>query len=189
MNDGMSDVIHSRRLDLVPFTPAFLRASLVGDLIQAARLLDVPLLEDWPTYRDVFELRLAQLEADPSLGPWLLRGMIRREDRCLIGHIGFHTGPDPDHLRKLAPGGIEFGFTVLASHRRQGFAREASQALMRWAQSNHGITRFVVSIRPANLPSLALAAKLGFQRIGEHVDEVDGLEHIFRLDLPPVAAR
>ena len=28
-------------------------------------------------------------------------------------------------------------------------------------------------------PSLGLAAKFGFQRIGSHIDEVDGLEEIF----------
>lgn len=33
-------------------------------------------------------------------------------------------------------------------------------------------------------PSLALARRLGFQRIGEHLDEVDGLEHNFQLELP-----
>ena len=73
---------------------------------------------------------------------------------------------------------------MLEPFRRQGFAREAAEALLNWAREQHGITRFVVSIRPDNVPSLALARRLGFQRIGEHLDEVDGLEHIFRLELP-----
>ena len=129
-------------------------------------------------------MRLEQFASDPALQPWLLRGMILRETRELIGHIGFHTGPNPAYLAGLAPGGIELGFTVLEPFRRQGFAREAAEALMNWARDQHGITRFVVSIRPDNGPSLALARRLGFQRIGEHLDEVDGLEHIFRLELP-----
>jgi RimJ/RimL family protein N-acetyltransferase len=42
-----------------------------------------------------------------------------------------------------------------------------------------GVDRFVVTVSPGNAPSLALIARLGFARIGEHMDEVDGLEHIF----------
>jgi RimJ/RimL family protein N-acetyltransferase len=52
---------------------------------------------------------------------------------------------------------------------------------MRWARDEHGITEFVVSISPGNTPSLRLAASLGFVKVGSHIDEVDGLEDIFRL--------
>ena len=51
-------------------------------------------------------------------------------------------------------------------------------ALMRWAHEDHGVTRFVLSIRPDNTASQNLAASLGFARIGSHLDEVDGLEDI-----------
>ena len=51
-------------------------------------------------------------------------------------------------------------------------------ALMRWAHEDHGVTRFVLSIRPDNTASQNLAASLGFARIGSQRDEVDGLEDI-----------
>jgi RimJ/RimL family protein N-acetyltransferase len=54
---------------------------------------------------------------------------------------------------------------------------------MRWAQQTHGVGRFVVTIAPDNQPSTLLAAKLGFRRIGEHVDPVDGIEYVYLLDL------
>jgi hypothetical protein len=41
------------------------------------------------------------------------------------------------------------------------------------------VTRFVVSIGPTNVASIALAQQLGFRRIGSHIDEVDGPEQIF----------
>lgn len=176
--------IATTRLDLLPFSTDFLRASLAGDLDHAAALLDARLPADWPTYPETFQLRRLQLEGDPSLQPWLLRGIVLRATRQLVGHIGFHTGPNPDYLREFAPGGIELGYTVLEPFRRQGFATEAAIGLMHWARDQHAIHRFVVSIRPDNLPSLAMAVKLGFRRIGEHLDEVDGLEHVFLLDLP-----
>ena len=55
---------------------------------------------------------------------------------------------------------------------------------MRWAREEHGVRRFVVSISPDNLPSLGLAAKLGFQTIGSHLDEIDGPEDIFERSYP-----
>jgi RimJ/RimL family protein N-acetyltransferase len=40
------------------------------------------------------------------------------------------------------------------------------------------VTKFVLSIRPDNAASQALAAELGFVRVGSHPDEVDGLEDV-----------
>lgn len=179
----MSLAISTERLELQCLKPGFLRAVLSGDCREASRLVGADVPEECLGSRDVCRMRLKQLAAEPALQPWLLRAMIRRTDRQMVGHLGFHTGPDAEHLGQLAPGGIEFGYTVFTPYRRQGFAREAVAALMRWATTEHGIRRFVVSIRPDNTPSLRLAAQYGFQRIGEHLDEVDGLEYIFRLDV------
>jgi RimJ/RimL family protein N-acetyltransferase len=110
--------------------------------------------------------------------------MVLRETRQLVGSIGCHTGPGPEYLRESAPGGVEFGFTVFEPFRRRGFAREASLALMDWACTEHGVKSFVVSISPDNAPSLGLARSLGFLQIGEQMDEIDGLEWVFRLDRP-----
>jgi RimJ/RimL family protein N-acetyltransferase len=171
--------IHSDRLDLIPMTPIFLRASLAGNLRKAEEELQISLPIGWPgECADVLELRLGQLDEDPSLQPWLLRAMKHRETGMMIGHIGCHTGPGADYLIPFSPGGVEFGFTVFPEFRRQGYAREASIALMGWAKDSHGIRTFVLSIRPDNVPSQGLAAQLGFVRIGSHVDEVDGLEDV-----------
>jgi RimJ/RimL family protein N-acetyltransferase len=48
---------------------------------------------------------------------------------------------------------------------------------MDWAVT-HGVRRFVVTVSPDNAPSLALVAKAGFRKIGEHIDDEDGLELI-----------
>jgi RimJ/RimL family protein N-acetyltransferase len=96
-----------------------------------------------------------------------------------VGHIGFHTAPGAEYLAELSPGGVEFGFGVLEPWRRRGIATEASEAVMRWARKEHQVQRFVLSISPDNVPSLGLAAKLGFRKIGSHIDAHDGLEEIF----------
>jgi [ribosomal protein S5]-alanine N-acetyltransferase len=171
-------------------TPAFLEAALRGDASAADEILGLAVPPVWYEKRGLMERRLDQLRQDPDLQPWLVRAVVLRASEdpaslpAMIGHIGFHTGPDPEYLRALAPHAVELGYSIFAPYRRRGYAREAAQALMDWAHRKHGISRFVVSISPQNAPSLALARGFGFERIGSHMDEVDGPEDIFELRLP-----
>ncbi|MFD0895805.1 GNAT family N-acetyltransferase [Luteolibacter ambystomatis] len=174
-------VISTERLDLIPMGPDFLRASLSGDPAAASVAIGATLPPDWPSIPEILAMRLEQLEAVPALEPWLLRAMVLRETRTMVGHIGFHTAPGPEYLEPWSPGAVEFGFSVLEEHRRRGYAREAAQGMMRWAVDEHGVRAFVLTISPGNHPSQALASGLGFHRIGEHVDEVDGIEEILEL--------
>ncbi|HEX6399626.1 MAG TPA: GNAT family N-acetyltransferase [Actinomycetota bacterium] len=162
----------------VPFMEA-LRARDIG----AAELAIEARVPAWlPDQLEHFlEYRLAQLEVDPSIRPWLGRAMILVDDageRRVIGTIGFHGPPDEQ-------GRLEVGYSVDPVFRRQGFAREAVRALFDWAATTHGIRRFIASISPTNEPSLRLAAGLGFVRTGEHMDELDGLELVFEAPWPP----
>ena len=175
----MNPIIQSARLDLIPMTPAVLRAVLAGDHREAGQLLGIAMPEDCQIPRGAMELRLSELEANPALQPWLLKAISLREQGLFVGHIGFHMKPGADYLAALSPGGVEFGFGVLEPWRRQGIAMEASEALMRWAREVHNVKRFVLCISPDNLPSLGVAAKLGFRKISSHVDEYDGPEDIF----------
>lgn len=174
-----AELVCTDRLDLVPMTPRFLEVSLVGDREEARRLIDAIVPDEWPDGARWVRGRLDQLREDPSLQPWLLRAIVLRTERRMVGHIGFHTRPGAKYLEDLAPGGVELGYTVFERERRQGYAHEAAEGLMEWAHCLHGVTRFVVSIGPANLASLKLARRLGFTRIGSHVDEEDGPEDIF----------
>jgi len=183
----MTPIIQSERLDLLPLTPEVLRALLSGDESGAAAMIGATVPAGWGMARDLLELRLCQLEEAPALQPWLLRGIRLREEGILAGHIGFHTAPGAEYLADLSQDGVEFGYEILEPWRRQGIATEAITALMCWASATHGVTRFVVSISPGNLPSLALAAKLGFRKIGSHMDEIDGPEDIFETRFPPDA--
>jgi RimJ/RimL family protein N-acetyltransferase len=57
-----------------------------------------------------------------------------------------------------------------------------------WAHATFGIGRFIASISPTNAASLALAAQLGFEQVGEQMDEIDGLEYVFETTWPRPAA-
>jgi RimJ/RimL family protein N-acetyltransferase len=189
--------IASRRLDLVSMSPAFMGASLDGDLARAATLLAASLPPDWPSESAARTLRrrIHQLAADPSEQPWLLRAMLTREPpsadaappvhgtlrhvpppRTLVGRIGFHAPPD-------ARGALEIGYAVEPAQRRRGYATEAVGAMLAWAQREHAICHFVASISPTNVPSLAVVRKFGFVRTGAQWDDEDGEELVFELNL------
>jgi RimJ/RimL family protein N-acetyltransferase len=174
----MSDAIPTARLDLGPLPVPFRRACLDGRFEAAAGMLRVSLRDGWFDAASVFELRLRQLEVDPSLAPWLLRAMVRRDTRDMVGYIGFHAAPGAFYLQEWCPSGVELGVSVFASERRKGFAREAAVGLMGWAERTHGVRSFVVSISPDNTASQTLFKSLGFVRVGAHVDDQDGPEDI-----------
>jgi RimJ/RimL family protein N-acetyltransferase len=124
--------------------------------------------------------RLSQLRLDPAMRVWLGRAMVLTEadgGRRVIGSIGFHGPPD-------AEGRLEVGYGVDSRYRRRGYASESVKALFDWAHQEHGITRFVASISPDNEPSLRLTAAYGFHKVGEQMDEIDGLEYVFETDWP-----
>jgi RimJ/RimL family protein N-acetyltransferase len=164
------------RFQLALFSVPFMQAVLARDLTTAARELDVRLPEGdaWLEETDfLLKIRLEQIEAAPSTHEWLARGIVLPE-RVLAGHIGFHGAPDGE-------GVVELGYTVFGPWRRRGYALEAARCLMDWARATHGVRRFRVSIAPDNAPSLAMAARLGFARTGEQMDEIDGLEYVFEM--------
>jgi RimJ/RimL family protein N-acetyltransferase len=160
-------------------SPAFLQASLDGRMDEAAALLHVVLPVNWLEEHARYwtEKRVEQMANAPEVAPWLMRAMVRRDDRRMVGYINFHGAPNDE-------GQAELGYTVFEDQRRRGYATEATLAMMGWAREEHGVRRFLLSISPSNQPSLGLAAKLGFQKIGSQIDEIDGEEYVFELVVP-----
>jgi RimJ/RimL family protein N-acetyltransferase len=178
----LPQAIPSKRLALLPMTVEFLKASLAGDVARATKSLGVAPPAEWLRAQEFMHFRLAQLQADPALQPWLLRALILRSTGSMIGHIIFHTAPNPAYLQPIAPGGIELGYSIYPAYRRHGYATEAVGALMAWAVREHNIPRFVLFISPDNLPSLRIAQHFGFHKVGSQTDEVDGLKDILILE-------
>jgi RimJ/RimL family protein N-acetyltransferase len=168
--------VFSERLELASMSHAYISAVLRGDLDASRRELDVELPAELADSSYVLQLRMDQMETDPTIQPWLLRLMIPLSGpRRAVGHIGFHSPPDGERR-------VEVGYTVFPAHRRQGLATEACRALFAWAGTEHGIIRFRASVSPTNDPSLAVVRKLGFRRTGVQWDEIDGEELVFELD-------
>lgn len=174
-----TQLIQSDRLDLILMTPAFLAASLAGDVDTAAALIKATIPPEWLTEHAFMQRRLRQVQDDPIYQPWMPCAICLRQPGLMIGHIGFHTQPGAAYLHDYAPQGVEFGYTIFAPFRQQGYATEAVAALMQWATAAYQVQHFVLSISPENSPSLRIAQHFGFQKVGTQMDEEDGPEDIF----------
>lgn len=178
MSEQALPIVHSPRLDLVLMTPAFFERCLAGEYAAAASELGAAIDDEWWAETYIMRFWLERLITEPEVQLWLARAIVRREDRRMIGHVGFHGRPGMPHLEAYALGGVEMGYTVFTPYRRQGYAAEALEALMRWA-AGQGVPSFVLSIAPDNRASQAIARRFGFVKVGEHEDPEDGLEEVF----------
>jgi RimJ/RimL family protein N-acetyltransferase len=174
--------IATERLDLVLLTP------ILGDLVEGRRersaaAIGAAIPEWWPDEHDLrfLSYRRDQAARDPDASEWLVRAVVRRETREMIGHAGFHGPPGVNALEDA--GAVEAGYAVFPEHRGRGYATEALRGLVRWASEERGVRTLVASVGPENEASLAIVRKLGFVHVGEHWDDEDGRELEFRLDV------
>lgn len=96
-------------------------------------------------------------------GQFVIFGAWSRETGRLVGQ--FNLGVD-----QLEPKSGGFGYLVHPDFWRQGFALEASKALLEYAFTKKGFHRVTAIIDVRNEPSIALAEKLGMRREATHID-------------------
>lgn len=158
-------IIQTPRLTLVPCTLALVHAAL-RDRDEFGRLLSAQVPSDWPN-EEVFSLlqQDAQLlEADPQRCEWSYV-IVHTSERTLIGDIGFHAPPDAD-------GCIEIGYDILAAYRRQGYAVEASVALLDWAFQQPGAKCVIAECLMDNSASIRVLEKLGLRRVATTAESI-----------------
>jgi len=102
------------------------------------------------------------------MGHWALLGygywvIEEKSSGSFVGEAGFL------HLRRdIQPplgNGPEAGWVLSPSHRGKGYATEAVQAALRWAESHFASQPVVCLIHPENTPSLRIAQKCGFEHL------------------------
>ena len=102
-----------------------------------------------------------------GVGLWVLQGVgilaaERKSDRKVIGNVGLF-----DYHREMTPlieGVPELGYMFAAEVHGQGFAREACDALLAWADRTVEADETVAIISIGNDPSMKLAERLDFER-------------------------
>jgi RimJ/RimL family protein N-acetyltransferase len=160
-------------------TPAFIEAVLDDRREDAAGELGIELPDEFPSEGDrgFLGLRLRQMRDDDRFQTWCPNAVVL--DGTMIGHAGYHGPPGINSTQN--PDAVEYGYQIFPPWRGKGYATQVAVMLMDLAEKRGGIRHFVLSVSPENDPSLAIVRKLGFVKTGEHVDEEDGLEHVFEL--------
>ncbi len=156
--------------------PAAMEALLDGDLAAASRIcrLELPpffLEEAW-----LWRIRVDQVRRSPEDGPWLVRVVVLKPSRVVVGHAGFHGPPD-------AAGAVEIAYTIVPEQRGNGYAHAVLAALVEEARTHPDVHLVRATISPDNGPSLAVIRRGGFVQVGEQWDDVDGLELVVEKNL------
>ncbi|MGF1655865.1 MAG: GNAT family N-acetyltransferase [Verrucomicrobiales bacterium] len=124
--------------------------------------------------------RLRMILEDSAQQLWMYRAIVRKADNEMVGHLSFHHKfPDPD-LAQFSNSGVELGYTIEPGYRRMGYARESIMGMIGWARAEQTDADVFVTISPENQPSMQLAGSLGFIKVGENQDELDGLEYVMK---------
>ena len=170
----MTPPVQILQLDL-----AALRALADGDLAAANRTSPVPLTPylAGPECRRVWEFRAVQVLEEPASAAWVTGIVWDRERRVAVGRAGYH-GPPED-------GVVEVGYSIDPRYRRQGYARAALRALVDRAGREPGVATVRASVAPDNVPSRDLVLSEGFVRVGEQIDDEDGLELVYERTVEP----
>jgi len=178
-------IIGTPQLDIVPLDQPAMQALFDGRRAETETAIGASIPRGWSLEGESWlKLRIAQVEADRSWSPWLLRSIVRSSDRVLIGTIGFHGPPGTHVLESEWEGVVEFGYTIIEGFRGRGYATAAARALMEWG-IRAGARRFVLSIAPDNRASRRVAEKLGFRFERQYEHEARGTENLFALVARP----
>ncbi len=120
--------------------------------------------------------RVPQVKADPTTNNWFVRWIVLRESKEIVGSISFHAPPDE-------VGMVEIGFGISEPCRNQGFGKEALLGMWAWVINQPGVTTLRYTVSATNGPSMSIINSLGFEHVGQQIDEEDGPEEIYEMSV------
>ena len=118
--------------------------------------------------------RIAQVRADPTELPWLIRLAVLRDTGEIVGLGNFHARPDDDGM-------VELGYSVLPAYRGRGFGHEIAATLWGWASTHDDVRTLRATVSPDNAASIAIIERAGLLPVGEQWDDEDGLELVYEI--------
>lgn len=119
--------------------------------------------------------RIPQAKEDPATNKWFIRVIVDASTREAVGSVSFHGPPDDNGM-------LEVGLGIVESQQRKGYATEALLAFWSWAARFPDVRTFRYCVGVDNSPSLGLIQSLGFSRVGQQIDPVDGPEEMYEMD-------
>lgn len=161
------------RLDLVPASLRHADASIEGNSAIAA-LMQVIVPASWPPElldTDALKFFRDKLAADESQLAWWFYFVLRRnadEPRTLIGSAGLKGPPDADGM-------VEIGYGMLPEFQLQGYASEASNALVAFAFADERVQRVIAETLPELIGSMGVMRRCGMTQLDETPNEPGGV--------------
>ena len=126
--------------------------------------------------RNPIPYRINQVRKDPKVAKYLLRVAVLRENMEIIGSAGFHNLPDENDM-------IEIGFGIDPTFQNKGYGKQLLYGMWNWVVKQPGVKTLRYTVSPTNVISRQIIQKSGFKLVGEQVDDVDGLEEIYELNV------
>ncbi|MCC5634811.1 GNAT family N-acetyltransferase [Nostoc sp. CHAB 5844] len=152
------------RLYLVPFTLEVVKAAIIGNA-ELASFLGVTVLPDWYEEEYISNLPLIAdiLCKYPFQSEWGWGSLIiHQAENTLIGHVMVKVIPDSTGS---PTGSLEIGYYVASSYRQQGYASEATQAVVDWALSQPSVQSVTAGCDRGNIASKRVLEKIGMQLV------------------------
>lgn len=154
-------VLRTPRLNLRPMT-----LDDAADLAARRSDPDTAAFQGWqtpyPLDRAVALIDELVARGGPALGGWSQFACVRIDDGAIVGDMALHLD-DAGHNG-------EIGYTLHRWARGQGYATEASLAILDYGFLTWGLHRFEASIDPRNTASRRVLEKLGFRHEGTMIE-------------------
>ncbi len=162
--------LESVHLVLKPYSPEHLLALIEGQQhfeecfgLPAAEGLREFILSD-----DVSPAWLAQLRKSAAPDPWVHGfAIIHREDRLVIGNVGFKGPPDDDGM-------VEIAYGIVPAFQGRGYATEAAEAGIAFAFADERVRLVRAHTLPTINASTRVLEKCAFMHTGQVEDPDDG---------------
>lgn len=154
--------IYTSRLILISATPAMICADRDAQDFASATGLEIP--AEWPPEHwdpDALNWLLNRMAEHPEAAGWARYIALPSEARLkLIGTCGCVGPPE-------ATDDVEIGYSILPAYQRQGFASEATEALVQWIFRFGHVHSVNAQTFPDLLGSLGVLRRCGFAFAGE----------------------
>lgn len=99
--------------------------------------------------------------------PFIILAIEHKVHHKCIGVVGVHAKEELDNE-------VEILYAISDSYQGNGYATEASKALIQWIFENTELKDLTAIVKPENIPSKTVVGKLGFKCIDTRVIPYDG---------------
>ena len=162
--------LESAHLVLTPFAPEHLLALIESEERFEASFGLPPAegLREFYVSDEISPDWLAKLRESGEKDPWVHGfAIVQREERVVVGSVGFKGPPDNDGM-------VEIAYGIVPAFQRRGYATEAAAACTAFAFADARVRLVRAHTLQEHNASTQVLENCGFKRIGEVEDPEDG---------------